>query len=55
MTNFVTTFVKTMKNLAFKKYSEQIIIPEWSLKKKAKTSWRYMKHVFSFLYSEPVL
>lgn len=53
MTNFVMTFIKTMQQLAYRKYQEQIIIPEWSLKKKAKTSWRYMKHVFGFLYSEP--
>lgn len=50
MSNFVTTFIRTMQNLAYKKYQEQIIIPEWSLKKKAKTSWRYLKHLFKFLY-----
>lgn len=53
MLNFINTFIRSMQDLAYKKYQEQIIIPEWSLKKKAKTSWRYLKHVVNFMYSDP--
>ena len=51
MSNFVATFIKTIQNIAVKKYQEHILINEWSLKKKSKVSWRYLKHILTHLYS----
>lgn len=46
MINFVGVFIKTIQKIALAKYQEQIVVPEWSLKKKAKICWRYLKHLF---------
>jgi hypothetical protein len=52
MNNFVMSFIRSIENIARKKYQEEIIMAEWGLKKKVKSCWRYMKHLFSFYYSE---
>ena len=51
MSNFVAAFIKTIHQIAFKKYQEQILMFDWTLKKKSKVCWRYLKHLLNYLYS----
>jgi hypothetical protein len=48
MNNFVIKIVNFTQKISFV-FKEEIYHSNWSLLKKAKSSWRYLKHIVKFM------
>ena len=50
MTNFIIAFLK-MSERFMSMFKEPVLREHWSMKKKTKIAWRYVKHVMAYLVS----